>query len=70
MSLPSPDPAFEVALVKLNKLDTRGFIGAVPGRGGFTGFKGTGAWLVMQRYIVADWQVSGLPEGVERPLGN
>ena len=24
-------PAFEVASVKLNKLDTRGFIGAVPG---------------------------------------
>src|SRR5579863_150620 len=58
-------PAFEVASVKLNKLDTRGFIGAVPGRGGFTGFKGASVRLivlVMQAYNVADWQISGLPE--------
>jgi uncharacterized protein (TIGR03435 family) len=58
-------PAFEVASVKLNKLDTRGFIGAVPGRGGFTGFKGASVRLivlVMQAYNIADWQISGLPE--------
>src|SRR5579863_6906580 len=58
-------PAFDVASVKLNKLDTRGFIGAVPGRGGFTGFKGASVRLmvlVMQAYNIADWQISGLPE--------
>jgi uncharacterized protein (TIGR03435 family) len=58
-------PAFEVASVKLNKLDTRGFIGAVPGGKGFRGFKGTGVRLivlVIQAYNVADWQISGLPE--------
>ena len=61
----SGQPAFEVASVKLNKLDTRGFIGAVPGRGGFTGFKGASVRLivlVMQAYNVADWQISGLPD--------
>ena len=58
-------PAFEVASVKLNKLDTRGFIGAVPGGKGFRGFKGTGVRLivlVIQAYNVADWQISGGPE--------
>jgi uncharacterized protein (TIGR03435 family) len=57
-------PAFEVASVKPNLLDTRGFIGAVPGGKGFRGFKGTGARmiaLVMLAYDVADWQVSGGP---------
>ncbi len=58
-------PAFEVASVKLNKLDTRGFIGAVPGGKGFRGFKGASVRLivlVIQAYNVADWQISGLPE--------
>lgn len=60
-------PAFEVASVKLNKLDTRGFIGAVPGGKGFRGFKAPGARLivlVMQAYNVADWQISGGPEWI------
>lgn len=54
--------SFEVASVKPNNLDTRGFIGAVPGGKGFRGFKATGARLgvvVMQAYNVAEWQISG-----------
>lgn len=56
--------SFEVASVKPNHLDTRGFIGAVPGGKGFRGFKGTGVRLgvlMMQAYNVADWQISGGP---------
>src|ERR1700722_9442145 len=61
-------PAFEVASVKLNKLDTRGFIGAVPGGKGFRGFKSTSARLkilVMLAYDVPDWRISGGPEWIE-----
>ena len=65
----SPDPpAFEVASVKLNKLDTRGFIGAVPGRTGFIGFKGTSARLVVlveAAYNIADRQLSRTSGWVE-----
>jgi uncharacterized protein (TIGR03435 family) len=60
-------PAFEVASVKPNLLDTRGFIGAVPGGKGFRGFKAPGARvivLMMQAYNVADWQISGGPEWI------
>jgi uncharacterized protein (TIGR03435 family) len=56
--------SFEVASVKPNNLDTRGFIGAVPGGKGFRGFKGTGVRLgvlVSMAYDVADWQITGGP---------
>ena len=65
---PPNTPAFEVASVKLNQLDTRGFIGAVPGGKGFRGFKATSARLkilVMLAYNVSDSQISGGPGWVE-----
>lgn len=61
-------PASEVASVKLNTMDTRGFIGAVPAGKGFRGFKATSARLkvlVLMAYGVADRQVSGGPGWVE-----
>lgn len=61
-------PAFEVASVKLNTLNTRGFIGFVPAGKGFRGFKSTSARLkvlVMFAYGIADRQVSGGPGWVE-----
>jgi uncharacterized protein (TIGR03435 family) len=60
----SGQPAFEVASVKPNNLDTRGFIGAVPGGEGFRGFKATGARLIvlaMLAYNVPDWRITGGP---------
>ncbi len=64
---PAP-PAFEVASVKANRLDTRGFIGAAPGGKGFKGFKATNARLkvlVMLAYDIAEWQLSGGPAWME-----
>jgi uncharacterized protein (TIGR03435 family) len=64
----SGQPAFEVASVKPNHLDTRGFIGAVPGGKGFRGFKATGARLIVLvslAYNIPDWQVSGWPGWAE-----
>ncbi len=61
-------PAFEVASVKPNRLDTRGFIGFVPGGKGYRGFQGTSARLrilVMLAYGVSDRQVSGGPGWVD-----
>jgi uncharacterized protein (TIGR03435 family) len=61
-------PTFEVASVKPNNLDTRGFIGAVPGGKGFKGFKATNARLkvlIMMAYDIADWQLSEGPGWVE-----
>ena len=43
----APGPNFEVASVKPNRLDTRGFIGPTPGRGGFVGFRATNARLAV-----------------------
>ena len=60
--------SFEVASVKLNTMDTRGFIGPIPGGKGFRGFKATSARLkvlVMMAYGVSDRQVSGGPKWVE-----
>jgi uncharacterized protein (TIGR03435 family) len=65
ISLGLSGQSFEVASLKPNHLDTRGFIGAVPGGKGFRGFQGTGVRLIplmMQAYNVADWQISGGPE--------
>jgi uncharacterized protein (TIGR03435 family) len=65
---PPITPAFEVASVKLNQLDTRGFIGAVPGGKGFRGFKATSARLkilVMLAYNLPDSQITGGPGWVE-----
>jgi uncharacterized protein (TIGR03435 family) len=61
-------PAFDVGSVKPNQLDTRGFIGAVPGGKGFKGFKATSARLkvlVMLAYDAPDWQISGGPGWIE-----
>jgi uncharacterized protein (TIGR03435 family) len=57
-------PAFAVASVKPNRLDSRGFMGPIPGRGGFTGFKATNARLIVLvelAYNIVDRQLSGLP---------
>jgi uncharacterized protein (TIGR03435 family) len=65
----APAPlAFDVASVKLNRLDTRGFIGATPGGTGYTGFTATGARLkvlIMLAHGIAERQLSGGPEWVE-----
>jgi uncharacterized protein (TIGR03435 family) len=61
-------PAFEVASVKPNHLDTRGFIGFIPAGKGYRGFQGTDVRLkilVMLAYGVADRRISGGPGWVE-----
>jgi uncharacterized protein (TIGR03435 family) len=57
-------PAFEVASVKPNRQDTRGFIGPIPAGKAFRGFAATGARLkplIMLAYGVSERQLSGAP---------
>ena len=65
---PAAPPSFEVASVKLNKLDTRGFIGPTPAAKAFRGFAATNARLkvlIMLAYGISEQQLSGGPGWIE-----
>lgn len=61
-------PAFDVVSIKLNKQDTRGFIGPVPGQGGYIGFAGASIRtkvLIMFGYGISDSQITGGPPWID-----
>lgn len=64
----SSAPAFDVVSIKQNKLDTRGYIGPVPGQGGYIGFAGSSVRtkvLILMGFGISDWQISGGPQWVD-----